>query len=133
VSAAVARVATSADHAWFEAYVAHCQQLGCSDRALRDRLCYARAFLTAHPDLHAWMSQPTGDRVAGLKRTHAWPLVVFLVGTGRLHLDLELAGAKNLTGLGGIVEHQHAEDFATARSAGRRLGWTTDWVDTVLH
>ncbi len=133
MSAALARTATSADHAWFEGYVSHCQQLGCSDRALRDRLRYARAFLTAHPDLHAWMNAPTADRVAELKRTHAWPLLVFLIGTGRLRLDLELAGAKNLTGLGGIVEHQHAEDFATARDAGLRLGWTPGWVDTVLH
>jgi len=37
-----------------------------------------------------------------------------LIGTGRLRLDLELAGAKHLTGLGDIVEHQHAADFATA-------------------
>ncbi len=31
------------------------------------------------------------------------------------------------------MEHQHAEDFATARAAGLRLGWTPDWVNTVLH
>jgi hypothetical protein len=133
VSAAVARTATSTDHDWFAAYVAHCQRLGCSDRALRDRLCSARALLAAHPDLQAWMGQPTVDRVVELRRTRAWPLLVFLIGTGRLRLDLELAGAKHLTGLGDIVEHQHVADFATARAAGLRLGWTPDWVDTVLH
>jgi len=133
VSAAVARTATSADHAWLTAYVGHCQRLGCSDRALRDRLRSARAFLGAHPDLAAWMALPTADRVAELRRTHAWPLLVFLIGTGRLRLDLELAAAKNLTGLGDIVEAQHGEDFATARAAGLQLGWTPGWVDTVLH
>ena len=133
MSAAVARTATSADPAWFEAYVSHCEQLGCSDRALRDRLRSARAFLAAHPDLPAWMSQPTAERVTELKRTRAWPLLVFLIGTGRVGLDLELAGAKNLTGLGGVVEHQHPEDFATTRAAGLRLGWSHAWVNTVLH
>ena len=133
MSAAVARTATSADHSWFAGYVEHCQRTGCSDRALRDRLRSARLFLAAHPDLRAWMGQPTADRVAELKRTRAWPLVVFLIGTGSLRLDLGLAGAKNLTGLGDIVATQHAEDFATARAAGLRLGWTSGWVDTVLH
>lgn len=133
VSAAVARTATAVDHAWMSAYVEHCHWLGCSDRALRDRLRCARAFLDDHPDLDAWMGQETADRVAELRRRNAWPLLVFLIGTGRLLLDLELAGAKHLTGLGAIVEHEHAEDFATARSTGLRLGWTPDWVDTVLH
>jgi hypothetical protein len=132
MSAAAARVAVDADHDWFAAYVSRCQRLGCSDRALRDRLRCARAFLAAHPDLHTWMSQPVTERMVELKRSRAWPLVVFLIGTGRLRLDLELAGAKNLTGLADVVEAQHAEEFADARSAGLRLGWTPGWVDTVI-
>jgi integrase len=79
------------------------------------------------------MTLPTADRIAELRRTRAWPMVVFLIGTGRLRLDLELAAAKNLTGLGDIVEGQHGEDFATVRDAGLQLGWTPGWVDTVLH
>ncbi|RHW24507.1 integrase [Nocardioides immobilis] len=114
------------------AYVEHCQRLGCGDRALRDRLRSARGFLAAHPDPWVWMDQPTTTRVTELRRTRAWPLLVFLIGTGRLRLDLELAAAKNLTGLGAIVEAHHGEDFATARAAGLRLGWTPTWVDTVL-
>ncbi len=132
MSAAVARAATRTDHAWFTGYVDHCHRLACSDRALRDRLRGARRFLAAHPDPEAWMRQPAPGRVIELQRTGAWPLVVFLIGTGRLRLDLELAGAKNLTGLGDIVEATHAEDFAAVRSAGLRLGWTRGWVDTVL-
>jgi site-specific recombinase XerD len=132
VSTAVARTTTTANHDRMSAYVEYCHRRGCSDRALRDRLRNARAFLGAHPDLTAWMALPTADRVAELRRTHAWPLLVYLVGTGRLRLDLELAAAKNLTGLGGIVEAHQVEDFAAARAAGHRLGWTPAWVDTVL-
>lgn len=132
MSTAVARIATTADHDWMRAYVEHCHRLGCSDRALRDRLRSARAFLVAHPDLAVWMALPTADRVTELRRTRARPLLVFLIGTGRLQLDLQLAAAKNLTGLGAIVEAHHVEDFAAARAAGLRLGWTPAWVDTVL-
>ncbi|RHW23247.1 integrase [Nocardioides immobilis] len=114
------------------AYVEHCQRLGCGDRALRDRLRSARGFLAVHPDPWVWMDQPATSRVTELRRTRAWPLLVFLIGTGRLRLDLELAAAKNLTGLGAIVEARHAEDFAAARAAGHRLGWTAAWVETVL-
>lgn len=132
MSTAVARTATTADHDWMSAYVEHCHRLCCSDRALRDRLRSARAFLGAHPDPSAWMALPTADRGAELRRTRAWPLLVFLIGTGRLQLDLELAAAKNLTGLGAIVEAHQVEDFTAARAAGLRLGWTRAWVDTVL-
>jgi len=132
MSAAVARTATRVDHTWLDVYVDHCHRLGCSDRALRDRLRAARRFLAAHPDPRAWVGRSTTDRMLDLKRTRAWPLVVFLIGTGRIRLDLELAAAKNLTGLGDIVEAAHAEDFATARAAGLQLGWTPVWVDTVL-
>lgn len=132
MTAAVARVATMDDHPWLTGYVDHCQRTGVSDRALRDRLRAARALLADHPDLAQWMRQPIEDRLVDLRRTAAWPLVAFLIGTGRLRLDIDLAVSKNLTGLGGIVQAAHAADFARARTAGRRLGWTDAWVDTVL-
>jgi integrase len=133
VSAAVAREATADDHAVLADYLAHCHRLGLSDRALRERLRAARAFLAAHPDLQVWMRQPVEYRLVELRRTRAWPLVVFAIGTGRLRLDVELAAAKNLNGLARLVEDQHAKSFAAAREAGLRLGWTPDWVQTVLH
>ena len=133
MTAAVAREATAADHGLLAEYVLRCRELGVSDRALRDRLRAARSFLTAHPDLDAWMDRPTDHRLVELSRTKAWPLLVFAIGTGRLRLDVELAGAKNLTGLGRLVEDQNHEGFAAARAAGLRLGWTPDWVETVLH
>lgn len=79
------------------------------------------------------MQRPIQYRLLELRRTGAWPLVVFVIGTGRIRLDLELAATKHLQGLGVIVEAQHPGDFATVRAAGQRLGWTTGWVDTVLH
>jgi integrase len=132
MTAPVARVASDADHDWLADYIDHCHTLGCSDRALRDRLRAIRTLLTAHPNLQDWMRRPVEDRLVELRRTKAWPLVVFLIGTRRLRLDLELAVCKNLTGLGAIVESQHAQGFAAAREAGRRLGWTDSWADTVL-
>lgn len=133
MTAAVAREATAADHRLLAEYVVRCRELGVSDRALRDRLRAARSFLRAHPDLDAWMGRSTEHRLVDLRRTKAWPLLVFAIGTGRLRLDMELAGAKNLTGLGRIVEDHNPEGFAAARAAGLRLGWTPDWVETVLH
>ena len=81
-------------------------------------------FLGRTRTCRAAMTRPTADRVAG---TPPHPRVAAAGVPDRhraLRLDLELAGAKNLTGLGGIVETQHGEDFAAARAAGLRLGWT---------
>lgn len=72
MSTAVARIATPAHHDWMSAYVEHCHRLGCSDRALQDRLRSARAFLGAHPDLAAWMALPTADRVAAPAPGRCW-------------------------------------------------------------
>ena len=133
MTAAVARTATNSDHPMLEDYLAHVASLDLSDRALRDRLRKARALLEAQPDLTAWMQQPLDLRLQELHRTQAWPLVVFAIGTGRLRLDLPLMTAKNLTGLGQIVEREHPALFAAATEAGLRLGWTPGWVKTVLH
>lgn len=127
MTAAVAREATAADHGLLAEYVVRCRELGVSDRALRDRLRAARSFLRAHPDLDAWMGRSTEHRLVDLARTKAWPLLVFAIGTGRLRLDMELAGAKNLTGLGRIVEdHTRRASRRPARPAygwvGRRAG-----------
>ena len=133
MNAAVSRTATAIDHGLLPAYIDHCQRLDLSDRAMRDRLRIAREFLAAHPDLDVWMQRPTQHRLLELRRTGAWPLLVFAIGTGRVRLDLELATTKHLQGLGVIVEGQHAADFAEARAVGLRLGWTSGWVETVLH
>lgn len=133
MTSAVARTATNSDHPMLEDYLAHVASLDLSDRALRGRLRKARALLEAQPDLTAWMQQPLDLRLQELHRTQAWPLVVFAIGTGRLRLDMPLMTAKNLTGLGQIVEREHPALFAAATEAGLRLGWTPGWVKTVLQ
>ena len=49
MSAAVARIATAADHDLLASYVEHLATLALSDRALRDRMRAARTFLDHEP------------------------------------------------------------------------------------
>ena len=113
-------------------YLGHLRMLGLGDRAVRDRVRIARDFTGRHPSLQAWMTLPVTDRAGELKRTGAWPLVCYAISTGRLRLDLELAGARNLAGLARAVEARDPEAFAAARAAGLRLGWKASWTETVL-
>ncbi len=113
-------------------YLGHLQTLGLGDRAVRHRVRIARDFTGRYPDLQAWMTLPAAHRVRELTRTGAWPLVCHAIGTGRLRLDLELAGAKNLAGLARAVEARDPGAFAAARAAALRLGWKTPWTETVL-
>ena len=99
---------------------------------MRARTLIATTFLTTHPDLRDWMTRPAADRLAELRRTGAWPLLCHLIGRGELRLDLELAAVKNLTGLGRAVEDRDPEGFIAARTAGLALGWTPQWIETVL-
>ena len=120
------------DRGLLASYLAHVKALGLGDRAIRDRVRIATGFLDRHPDLQAWMGLPTAGRITELKRTGAWPLLCYAIGTGQLRLDLELAGAKQLTGLARIVEDRDLQAFAAARAAGLALGWKPSWVETVL-
>ena len=113
-------------------YLAQLEQLDLSDRARRDRRLSATRFLEAFPDLDGWMARPAAARVVDLKRSGAWPLVVFAIARGQVRLDLELAGVKNLTGLGAAIRTADPDGFARAESAGLQLGWGQAWVDTVL-
>jgi integrase len=113
-------------------YLDYLRASGLGDRAVRDRARIARDFLGRHPGLQAWMMLPAAGRVSELQRTGAWPLVCYAIGTGCLHLDLELAGTKNLAGLASAVEARDPQAFAEARAAGLRLGWKTSWTQTVL-
>jgi hypothetical protein len=113
-------------------YLDHVQALGLGERAMRDRARIARDFLKRHPDLQLWMALPVSDRVAELHRTRAWPLICHAAAAGRLRLDLELIGAKNLAELARAVEARDPDAFAAARAAGTALGWKTSWVEMVL-
>jgi site-specific recombinase XerD len=113
-------------------YLAHLERLDLSGRARRDRRLAATRFLQAFPDLDAWMARPAAARIVDLKRSGAWPLVVFAIASGHVRLDLELAGMKNLTGLGAAIRAGDPAGFTRAQAAGLQLGWGQAWVDTVL-
>jgi len=113
-------------------YLEHVAHLGLSDRSVRARALIATTFLTSHPDLRDWMAQPAVERLLELHSTGAWPLLCHVIGRGELRLDLELAAIKNLTGLGRAIEDRDPGGFAAIRAAGLALGWTPQWVETVL-
>jgi site-specific recombinase XerD len=113
-------------------YLAHVDGLDLSGRARRDRRVAATRFLATFGDLEEWMARPAPARVVDLKRTGAWPLVVFAIAGGHVRLDLELAGVKNLTGLGDAIRATDPDGFTRAQVAGLQLGWGQAWVDTVL-
>ncbi|MCK8672221.1 tyrosine-type recombinase/integrase [Rhodococcus sp. HM1] len=113
-------------------YLEHVAHLGLSDRSVRARALVATTFLTSHPDLRDWMAQPAVERLLELHSTGAWPLLCHVIGRGELRLDLELAAIKNLTGLGRAIEDRDPGGFAAIRAAGLALGWTPQWVETVL-
>jgi integrase len=132
VTAALAHLGRQEEKGLLSEYLEYVETLSLGARAVRDRMRIARDFLDRHPDLQVWMASPVNDRVAELKRTGAWPLICYAIGAGHVRLDLELAGAKNLTGLAGVIEAHNAEAFTAARAAGIALGWETSWVETVL-
>nr|WP_040780812.1 tyrosine-type recombinase/integrase [Rhodococcus ruber] len=113
-------------------YLEHVAGLGLSGRAVRGRTRIATAFLTSHPDLRDWMARPAAERVTELRGTGAWPLLCHVIGRGELGLDLEFAAVKNLTGLGRAVEARDPDGFAAVRGPGLALGWTPQWIETVL-
>jgi hypothetical protein len=133
VTAAVARVATLADHPLLSGYVAHCRALRVSDRALRDRLRLARQFLARHPDLDAWMARPLDGRLADLRRIQAWSLISYAVLAGRVRIDIDLLVAKDLGGFGRTAEVMFAEDVAHARAACVQLGWSPRWTLDIVR
>lgn len=113
-------------------YLDHVEGLGLGERSVRDRTRIAREFLARNPNLAAWMGLPVAERAAELRSSPAWPLVCYAIGTGAIQLDVELAAVKQLTGLGRAVEARDPAGFAEMREAGKRLGWTSSWIETVL-
>ncbi len=133
MSQPVARVARASDPDQLAADVRGCAELGLSDRALRDRLHVARAFLAAHSDLDAWMARPRPTRLADLRRIRAWPLLTALACTGAIQLDMALLLAKALGGLGVTAARVWASDFRRATAAATRLGWRPNWIRDVIR
>lgn len=131
-TATARRLTTRLTSSPLDDYLAHVDGLDLSPRARRDRRVAATRFLATFGDLETWMARPAAARVVDLKRSGAWPLVVFAIASGRVRLDLELAGVKNLTGLGTAIRATDPAGFARAEAAGLALGWGQAWVDTVL-
>ncbi len=115
-----------------DGYLDNLSVLGLTPRAMRDRARIADAFLGHHPDLVEWMKLPALSRCEELARTGAWPVIVYALAHNGLLLDLELIGAKNLTGIGAAIQTRDPDGFAQMRAAGNRLGWTSKWVETLL-
>jgi len=115
-----------------DGYLDNLLVLGLGPRAMRDRARIVDTFLGTHPDLVEWMNLPVLSRCEELARTGAWPVIVYAVVHNGLLLDLELIGAKNLTGLGAAIETRDPDGFARMRDAGNRLGLTSKWVETLL-
>ncbi len=133
MSRPVPRFAIEADHDLLSGYARFCATLGVTDRALRDRLRTARAFLVAHPDLDAWLARPVPARLADLRRIRAWPLLSYLACEGTIRLDIDLLLAKNQGGFGLTAERYWRVDFEQARSVAARLGWQPNWTRDVVR
>jgi integrase len=132
MTSAVARWAIDEDHALIEEYAIFCHDLGVTDRALRDRLHLARAFLAQHPDLGAWLARPTRARLADLQRIRAWPLVSWAALTGRVQVDLDLLAVKDLGGMSATVRKLWPVEFDQLWELARRLGWSDNWSRGVI-
>ncbi|MBK8468408.1 MAG: hypothetical protein IPL45_01050 [Actinomycetales bacterium] len=79
-----------------EVYAAHCEAVGLRRESCKDRVAAAATFLADHHDLAAWMRQPLPIRLADLKRCPlGWPLVGFVLLTGRARADFDLLAAKH--------------------------------------
>ncbi len=132
MTAAIARWATDTDHALIEDYARFCHELGVTDRALRDRLRLARAFLREHRDLDVWLTRPTRTRLADLQRIKAWPLVSWAALTSRLRIDLDLLAAKDLGGMSATVRQLWPSEFDRLWEVARRFGWSYYWSRSVI-
>ena len=132
MTAAVPRFATDDDHALLDGYARFCHEIGLSDRALRDRLRLARAFLACHPDLGVWMTRPTRTRLADLSRIRAWSFLSWVGLAGRVQLDLDLLCAKNFGSMSATIRQLQPETFEGLWATARRLGWSYHWSRSVI-
>ena len=133
MSRPVPRLAIETDHELLSGYARFCAGLETTDRAVRDRLRTARAFLGVHPDLDAWLARPLPARLADLRRIRAWPLLCYLALEGAIRLDIDLLLAKNQGGFGRTAERYWLADFEQARGVATRLGWAPNWTRDVVR
>jgi len=114
-------------------YQAYVDTLPITLGARRDRSYRARRFLTAHPDLDAWMRRPTAARLIDLHRPKAWPFATWLFVTGRIRPDLELLLTKPPgCDLPAVWAGLHADDVARVEDTALQLGWSPNWTRQVV-
>ena len=116
------------------AYAAHCEDLGLTASARRDRIRDARHFIDRHGDLSTWMSRPLTGRLVDLGRIPlSWPLIVFASLTGRVAPDMDLLAAKNAgRRFASAVTVIYPDEVAALRGAAGRLEWAEPWTKAVL-
>lgn len=115
----------------YERYVAGLRIEGPARAA---RLCRARAFLGAHPDLSTWMSSPLDHRLSDLRQMpRAQSFVAFAIVSGSVRADAELIMARRLAGLREAVSLLFGPELDTLRVAARRLGVADGWTETVVN
>lgn len=77
--------------------------------------------------------RPLPQRLTGLKRTRAWPLVGWAILTGRTTADLDLLLVKDFGSLGAVTETLFGDDVADANAVADRLGWSASWARSIVR
>ena len=104
-----------------------------SPRGRARRLQCARDFLTAHPDLTAWMRRPIALRITDLETLRgAQCLVAFVLASGAVRADMELLRYRRVPELARTVERLHRDDLDVLRTAASRLALADGWTKVVL-
>ncbi len=115
------------------AYAEHVGGLAVRSESRLVRLRSARRFLGHHPDLEAWLAQPTRARLRDLHNDSAWPFVIW-AASGRLAVDVELLLAKpGGVDLAVVWERLHPGEVTRAEAVCRELGWSANWARQVTH
>lgn len=127
--------ASSSDHDDIVAsYIRHIDGLAIGEGSRHARRRAVRRFLGHHPDLDRWLGRPTPPRVADLHRDEAWPFIVWAAVSGRLHVDVELLLSKpGGVDLSVVWDRVHPGEIDRAEAAGRKLGWSANWVRQVAR
>ena len=115
-----------------EQFAEHSDTLGLSVSAVELRIRAARRFVAAHPDLGAWLSRPIPARLVDLDRIKAWTFLGWAILAGHLQADIEFLLVKHAGGLSRTAEMLFADQFAIARAAAGRLGWSAGWDKEVI-
>ncbi len=92
----------------------------------------ARALLSHHPDLGAWMVRSTPARLSDLHRAKAWPFVVWCFVSGRLQPDVEILLSKpGGVELASVWKAAHPGEIEAVAEVGQRFSWSENWIRQV--